>query len=129
MPHTPLGNALRRSRLMPLERIAATALVLLALAAGSTARACDSYADDMALAAVLARAVAEARAQGALSGAEAAAPVSEARWAGARGPQSSEADARLSTVPDPLFEISFLPCRTGRVRPRSRPRSHRAGAP
>ena len=94
---------------MPLERIAAAALLLLALAGGGTARACDSYADDMTLAAVLARAVAEARAQGALSGAEAAAPVSEARWAGAPGPQSSEAEAMASNVPDPRFEISFLP--------------------
>ncbi|HEU0158699.1 MAG TPA: hypothetical protein VFR00_05285 [Hyphomicrobiaceae bacterium] len=49
---------------MTLSRMAAALGLLLTLA--TTAQACDSYADDMALASVLARAVAEARAQGAL---------------------------------------------------------------
>src|SRR5262245_52864563 len=117
MPHHRLGNALRRSRLMPLERIAAATLLLLALAGGGTARACDSYADDMALASVLARAVAEARAQGALTGAEAA-PVSAARWAGA--PEASAAEAMAGDVPGPRFVFSSFPWRYGAAL--SRPR-------
>jgi hypothetical protein len=86
---------------MPLERIAAACLLLLALAGGGPTHACDSYADDMALASVLARAVAETRAQGALPGAETAAPVSEARWAGATGPDASEAEPMATDVPGP----------------------------
>jgi hypothetical protein len=49
---------------MTLSRMAAAWLLFLTFA--TSAQACDSYADDMALASVLARAVAEARAQGSL---------------------------------------------------------------
>jgi hypothetical protein len=94
---------------MPLERIAAAALLLLAFAGAGTARACDSYADDMALAAVLARAVAEARAQGALPGGATAAPVSELSWAGVRGAHSSEPKTMASDAPDAFLQVSFSP--------------------
>jgi hypothetical protein len=94
---------------MPLERIAAAGLVLLALAGAGTARACDRYADDMALAAVLARAVAEARAQGALPGAGTAAPGSELSGPGARGPHASEPETVASDVPDAFLQVSFSP--------------------
>jgi hypothetical protein len=92
---------------MPLERIAAAHLLLLALAGAGTARACDSNADDMALASVLARAVAAARAQGALPGAETAAPVAEGRWD--RGPGFAEPETMATDMPGPGLPISFLP--------------------
>jgi hypothetical protein len=71
---------------MTRSRMAAALLLLLTLT--TSAQACDSYADDMALASVLARAVAEARAQGSLPLATAA-PERAVPDPGERGSASS----------------------------------------
>jgi len=96
----------QRSRLMALNRIAAALFWVLTL--NTAAQACDSYADDMALASVLARAVAEARAQGALPRAATTAAVSLAvgeREPGPAGPANTgPAEGKSS-----LSEVSFLP--------------------
>jgi hypothetical protein len=93
---------------MPLDRIAAAFLWLLTLDA--TAGACDSYADDMALASVLARAVAEARAQGALPRLASAAPIPAVPGSGAPEPRPVE-PAMTGAVEEPISlpGVSFLP--------------------
>jgi hypothetical protein len=73
---------------MTLSRMAAAWLLLLTLA--TSAQACDSYADDMALASVLARAVAEARAQGSLPRLATAPPERAVPDSGERRSGSSE---------------------------------------
>jgi hypothetical protein len=93
---------------MPCYRIAAALLWLLTLDA--TARACDSYQDDMALASVLARAVAEARAEGTLPRLATAAPTPAAPGLLARGlggPVEPSTGPRQQPIPPP--EVSFLP--------------------
>jgi len=90
---------------MPLNRIAAASLWVLTL--NGAAWACDSYADDMALASVLARAVAEARAQGALPRIPTA-PATDVNLAlGAREP--GPAGTGPAGASSSLSEVSFLP--------------------
>src|SRR5262245_60368061 len=108
-PHARVPTLLRscdRRRPMPLDRIAAAACLWL-LAFPATARACDSYADDMALASVLARAVSEARAQGLLAPRVTTAATDIARGLGERQPEPMS--PRAAEEPTAHPEVSFLP--------------------
>jgi len=74
----------------PRKLAAAALLIVLASASGW---ACDSYDDDMSLASVLTRAVAEARANGTLQAAEAKAPASQSANPEQPAPPAAEAGA------------------------------------